>query len=239
MNREIEREDSPKTDLSAEDPSAEESTVDEEPVDEEPIRDPCETRPPAHGQGGGEQLPPAGLVRAGLLFYGGLAVVAVIWRMAIYQEDIFYGGAGQAELRWLRDVSLGLGVAFVAILASNIVTERTPWGRRMAGGLAEALGSLSPHDAVLLAFASGLAEELFFRGALQPRVGLVTASLLFGALHIVPRREFLPYTLFAVGMGFALGTLFDYTGNLVAPVVAHIGINAVNMPLLIRRYGSG
>ncbi len=33
-----------------------------------------------------------------------------------------------------------------------------------------------------------------------------------------------------------LGALFESTGNLVAPSVAHVGINAVNLRRLVVRY---
>ena len=60
------------------------------------------------------------------------------------------------------------------------------------------------------------------------------ASLLFAAAHFVPRRELLPWTAFSLGAGFVLGGLFLATGNLVAPIVAHVAINAVNLNLLVR-----
>ena len=66
---------------------------------------------------------------------------------------------------------------------------------------------------------------------------LVPASLVFGLAHFVPRREFLPWTGFAVAAGFLLGALFDATGNLVAPIVAHTTVNAVNLRFLSRAYG--
>ncbi|HXK23857.1 MAG TPA: CPBP family glutamic-type intramembrane protease, partial [Myxococcota bacterium] len=77
--------------------------------------------------------------------------------------------------------------------------------------------------------------EAFFRGALQPRVGLVFASALFAAAHFAPRREFLPWPFFAFAAGLAFGALFDATGNLVAPVVAHAGVNAWNLRWLAMR----
>ena len=81
-----------------------------------------------------------------------------------------------------------------------------------------------------------MAEEALFRGALQPQVGLLAASLLFGLAHFAPRRELLPWTVFSLAAGLLLGTLFEETGNLVAPVVAHAGINAVNLRWLSQRY---
>ena len=127
----------------------------------------------------------------------------------------------------------------VVVLASNLATRNTDWGEELARAMGAALGPISTPNAILLAFASGMAEEMLFRGALQPRVGLVLASLLFGCVHFVPSRIFLPWTVFAVGVGGLLGVLFQWTGNLVAPVAAHILVNAINLPLLIRRYGPG
>ncbi|MCS5634940.1 MAG: CPBP family intramembrane metalloprotease, partial [Myxococcota bacterium] len=100
-----------------------------------------------------------------------------------------------------------------------------------------ALGPIGVPNAVLLAFASGIAEEMFFRGALQPRVGLVAASVLFALLHFLPRRALWPWTVFALAAGLLFGGLFQWTGNLIAPVTAHIVVNAVNLPVLERRFG--
>ena len=138
----------------------------------------------------------ARFMRIGVLFYGAMAVAAVLWRVGLYNEAIWLlpGAAERAEDRMglLVELALGLGVAGAVIASSYAVTEGTRWGRQLAEAMAEPLRGLSVPDALLLASASGLAEELFFRGALQPRAGLVVASLLFGVLHLVPRRELLP-----------------------------------------------
>jgi membrane protease YdiL (CAAX protease family) len=174
------------------------------------------------------------------LFYGAMAIAAVLWRVGFNGEDLFYASPGHQTLRELhpiRDVGLGLLLGGGVLGLSQLMTARTRWGEELARSLARGLSRLTVAEALLLALASGMAEEMFFRGALQPRVGWMAASLLFGALHFVPRREFLPWTGFAVVVGLLLGAAFDYTGNLVAPVVAHVLINGVNLPLLIRRYG--
>ncbi len=178
-------------------------------------------------------------VRLGLLFYGALAVAAIVWRIGFYDESIlFASAAAQVEgLSLGRDLLIGVAAAAGLIALSDWTTRKTAWGEELARSMAEALGRLSVPNAILLAFASGFAEEIFFRGALQPRVGWVLASLLFGCVHFVPRREFLPWTGFAIGAGFLFGALFVWTGNLVAPVMAHIVVNGVNLPRLVRRYG--
>ena len=183
-------------------------------------------------------IDPHHFVRFGVLFYGAMAIVAVLWREGLQQGSIWVDD-GRVAPDWPRDVGAGLAFGAAVVVASSWVTRRTGWGERLARALAAGLGALSVPDALLLACASGLAEEMFFRGALQPQVGLFWASLLFGLVHFGPTRDLLPWTAFAILTGFALGGLFAWTGNLVAPVVAHTLINAVNLPLLVREFGPG
>jgi len=124
------------------------------------------------------------------------------------------------------------------IALSYEFTRRTQWGETLARLLAALIGPLRTSQCLLLALVSGVAEEVFFRGVLQPRIGLVAASVLFGLAHFAPSRELLPWTLFSLAAGFLLGVLFDATGNLIAPVLTHVLVNAVNLQLLIKRYGT-
>jgi membrane protease YdiL (CAAX protease family) len=163
--------------------------------------------------------------------------VAFAWSV-LAGRSIFYASPAAAEegVAPLIDIGLGLAVALATIAISRQVTERTHWGDAMGRALAEMLGERSLLDCVLLAVASGVAEEAFFRGALQPALGWLLASLIFGLVHFAPRRDLLPWTGFALCAGLVLGALFEFTGNLVAPIVAHVGINAVNLRRLMVRY---
>lgn len=142
-----------------------------------------------------------------------------------------------AETRWLRDGALGLAAAGAVIAASSWLTRRVAAGELLARALADAVGPLRPGQAWLLALASGIGEEAFFRGALQPVAGLWLTSLLFAAAHFVPRRELLLWSAFSLAAGLVLGTLYEGTGNLLAPTVAHVVVNGVNLNRLVREYG--
>jgi len=185
--------------------------------------------------------PPEGrrtsLLKLALLFYGGLLALALAWS-AWCGRSLLYASEGAAEqgVAPLLDAAVGLVVAAAVIALSRQITERTRWGDEMGRALAGLLGKPSPRECVALGLASGVAEEAFFRGALQPSLGWLLASLLFGLVHFAPRRELLPWTGFAFGAGMLLGALFEITGNLVAPVVAHVVINAVNLRRLVLRY---
>ncbi|MBW2314660.1 MAG: CPBP family intramembrane metalloprotease [Deltaproteobacteria bacterium] len=181
-------------------------------------------------------LEPGRLVASAVPFYGVLFGLAWLWRSAWLGEPLLYASKEAAErgVDLGPDIAVGLLAGGVVIGLSHQLTANTRSGRALAQGLAGLLGPLGLGHIAILALLSGVAEEAFFRGALQPRVGLVAASLVFGAVHYIPRPEFRLWTLFSVAAGFLLGFLFDATGNLVAPVVAHAAINGVNLTLLVR-----
>jgi CAAX protease family protein len=91
--------------------------------------------------------------------------------------------------------------------------------------------SASRVNLVLVSVLSGVGEEAFFRGALQPALGIVATSILFGALHVGPDRRYLVWTLWAIGTGFLFGLLYEWTGGLLAPITAHVLHNAATLLL--------
>lgn len=179
-----------------------------------------------------------GFVRMALLFYGVMGCIALIWRMSASPESILAPGAADytAASGMLGAAFAGLVVGLGSVGLSEWLTRGTKLGEQLADLLGESLAGITAGDAFLLALASGMAEEMFFRGALQPAVGIVWASLVFGACHFLPRRELAIWSLYAVVMGFAFGWLFEWTGNILAPIVAHTVVNGINLPRLARRY---
>jgi len=175
------------------------------------------------------------LVRLALWFYGGLGGAALLWRRGFQGQSLWLARPG-AEIRWLGDLLLGVLAGALVVLVSGWLARRTRAGELLARRLAEAVGPLAPRQCWALALASGLAEEAFFRGALQPVVGIWTASALFAAAHLVPRRDWLPWCAFSLAAGLLLGALVELSGNLVAAVVAHVLINGVNLNRLVREY---
>ncbi|MGH0032694.1 MAG: CPBP family intramembrane glutamic endopeptidase [Myxococcota bacterium] len=176
-----------------------------------------------------------GLVRTAAIFYAVLLGLALGVSTLTGHPLLYADPAADRGIDWPRDPAVGALAAGLVIALSALLSAATRWGEALSRALAELLGPLRPRDCLLLAAMSGVAEEALFRGALQPLVGWVAASLLFGLAHFAPRRELWPWTGFTVAAGFGLGWLYEATGNLVAPVVAHFGVNAVNLWLLSRR----
>jgi hypothetical protein len=83
--------------------------------------------------------------------------------------------------------------------------------------------------AVWLALVSGVAEELCFRGALWPQLGLVGTSVFFGLCHVLPVRALAGYPVFAFFAGLLFGLLRERTGSVWPCVAAHATVNALNL----------
>jgi membrane protease YdiL (CAAX protease family) len=130
--------------------------------------------------------------------------------------------------------ALGLAIAIVTIASTELLLRRASWARALRGEFRAALEGASSGDLVMLALASGCAEELLFRGALQPWLGLWITSLIFGAVHFVPNKALLPWAIWAGVMGVLLGLVHEHTGSIAGPVIAHVLINAVNLHRVAR-----
>ncbi len=82
-----------------------------------------------------------------------------------------------------------------------------------------------PGAIFIIAVLAGVCEELLFRGVIQaglvglvgPAGAVVLASLLFGLAHAVSKAYF--WITFA--MGLYLGLIYQYTGNLLVPMLIH------------------
>ncbi len=161
-----------------------------------------------------------------------LTVLAFVWS--------WFRGLGLfGDLRTTAfDLMIGAGAAIVLCLSLPFLTStwasRVLLLREMKGVWDDLLTpfgkSLSLGEIAALAVLSGVSEEIFFRGAVQGEVGIVAASLLFGLLHPLN----VSYVVWASGVGFAFGMLYQVTGSLLPPMICHGGYNFA--ALLYLRY---
>ena len=134
--------------------------------------------------------------------------------------------------RFAASLGLGLALALLVIVSTPWLLRRTAWARTLHEELKPIIEGLSAKDILLLALASGFAEELFFRGAMQPVLGLLATSFIFGAVHTGPKRVFLWWSAWAFVMGLLFGAIFEATGVLWGAVMAHVLINERNMTFM-------
>ncbi len=154
-------------------------------------------------------------IKQAALFYGALILAATLWNAYRGREPLDPGSIRAG-------VPLGVATACVTVALGLGVYRLLPVMRRIADEIAPVLvdGTRS-RDLVLISVLSGVGEEALFRGALQPEIGLVLTALIFGVVHIGPDRRYLVWTAWALFAGFLFGVLYDITGGILAPVLAH------------------
>jgi len=186
-------------------------------------------------QSGGARVLPLGA-----LFYAVVAAIGLAWMWL--RGDPLPGAllAGYPTGSWtiLWALAAGLGTAVLVVLLSDVVLDRFSWTDLLRRDVLEIFAPLTPAKALLLAVMSGVAEELLFRGALLPAVGLVWSAVLFGLLHGFPDPRFAGWALFAFLMGLVFGGLSQWSQGLLAPMVCHVAINAIQLLRLARQRGS-
>jgi membrane protease YdiL (CAAX protease family) len=160
------------------------------------------------------------------VFYAALLLAAVVVGSLGGQNAIALGNSPVFGL--FVGVISACGTVALGVLLYRLL----PALRRLSDELAPHLvDGAKRRDLVLLSIFSGVGEEALFRGALQPEIGLVASSLLFGVLHVGPDRRYLVWTLWAVAAGFLFGLLYLWTGGILAPVTAHVMHNAATLLL--------
>lgn len=168
--------------------------------------------------------------------YGGVALLGwfIGWARGapnvLVCTPLTLGAAGPSPLASLLG-GLGLGVAVVAATRAFVRTQ--PWARELHEDLRPVALALGESAILPVAIASAVGEEVLFRGALLPALGLLPSSLLFGVTHQLRGRSRGVWIAFAATVGFLLGALFQATGSLLGPIVAHALVNAVNLRFLI------
>lgn len=168
-------------------------------------------------------------------FYAVLALAALgIGWLRDAPNLLSFGGTPRPFGAHLGSLAAGTLLGVLLVRTSRWSVLRFSWARVLHREFRVVVRGLSDGEIWLLALSSSIAEELFFRGALQPWCGLVLSSLLFAALHIRLDRRFLPWTVMSLIVGLMLGAMFEWSGSLAGPIVSHFLINLLNLRFIAR-----
>ena len=148
--------------------------------------------------------------------------------------------------RILRDLGWVIGGSVLLVIASQIVGIAlqqfglAPGTNRIVSAVRQN-PTLALYLIVLSFIATGPGEETLFRGGVQgvlrdtfsPVSAVVLSSMLFGLAHVTAvitgsGASGVPgYVISAFVLGLVLGGLYEYTDNLLIPVLVHGAYNAV------------
>lgn len=164
------------------------------------------------------------MVTAAMLFYGPMALFSYAVMFWWYGWDLFHPAPG-----WFVWSLVAIACGLVVCVLSKVFLGQFQWARDMEQEFLTILGPVTPLEALMLAAASGLGEEAFFRGVMQPWLGFFWASCLFALVHYPVTKGLVAWPFFAFVIAFLLGGLYSVSGSLWPPVFCHATVNAVNL----------
>lgn len=103
------------------------------------------------------------------------------------------------------------------ILTPDIYRQVSSNTNQLFGGLVSA-----PVGIAAIALAPAIGEEILFRGALQPRIGLIATALLFASFHAQYGLSFDTLGVFVIALG--LGSIRKFT-NTTTSAMSHAAYN--------------
>lgn len=180
-----------------------------------------------------DRQPAMTLVGHVLALYGSLALAALLIAASRGDVDLYQNSSAIFRLSILWGPVIGVLVGLLLVYLSRLSLNYFRWSRQLHREFRLILGDQSHRELFLLALASSIGEELLFRGALYPWLGLWPQALLFAALHIGPGKRFIPWTLMALCIGLLFGLLVQFTGDIGAAITAHFTINYLNLRFIV------
>jgi membrane protease YdiL (CAAX protease family) len=185
-----------------------------------------------------QEVPP---LSRGVFFWVGMVAESALVGVAALLGLILRGNPFPFELV-LDGPSLWQSLAATLPMLLYLAFATSPLGMRFSPlrGIHERLRDLAGHaigglrgwEIVLLSLAAGAGEEVLFRGVLQPSLGILLTSVLFGLLHAVT----VAYLVLTFVISLYFGWLMLATENLVVPILAHALYDTVALFVLRRRF---
>ena len=167
-----------------------------------------------------------------LFFYSAFIAIALI--ISFFSKHHPFFKTDIKTIHWWHPV-LGLGIGLIVVGLSFLVTKHMGFAQKLEEEFKKHLTPLNLHSIFGMAVSSALGEEFLFRGAIQPQFGLFGTSVLFGLFHFPFKKEFVAWSAMALVMGFVLGGLYEYTGNISASILCHFIINFLNILIMNKK----
>lgn len=167
------------------------------------------------------------LMRSSLVIYGAMSIVGfeICWWYHKNIESLFR--VHDVDWRLFLRISL-VSIAFLT-MGQFLLEDAFPSYRRLKMTFAQIFKGLNFPQVFLLAALSSIGEELLFRGALQPFLGVWFTALIFAVLHVDPDGRSMIWTCWALIGGIVMGFAVQTTGSLWPAILIHFGVNLISI----------
>lgn len=131
----------------------------------------------------------------------------------------------------VKEIVYAIGVSFLLLAVVAIISViSVALGLEELGesdqSMVRLLGGITPFIALVVSLGAGISEEILFRGALQPRLGIVFTAFIFAVAHVQYP------SMVALSMVFAAGLVLGWERrvfNTTAAMITHFLFNFIQL----------
>ncbi|MGE6629497.1 CPBP family intramembrane glutamic endopeptidase [Bacillus sp. NPDC077027] len=161
------------------------------------------------------------------LYFTQIMMLIISAILGFFMFDQFADFIALWQFHDVRILTYGIGAAMIVIITDIAVMKWFPPHMYDDGGLNDKIFKKRSVPHILwLTLLIAFSEEMLFRGIVQQQFGLEIASIVFALLHFRYLSKILLFTL-VVSISIFLGLLYEWTGNLLVPVMTHFIIDFV------------
>lgn len=155
------------------------------------------------------------------LFYKGNTIKQIIIQLGLSRDKLTFKMLGIGILIFLSVIVFGLGLSVFSTL-TNI---------QLPTNVQTVLAGTPIYFLIFTFLIAPINEEIFFRGLLVPRIGIIISAVIFAILHL----SYLSISEFAAALFFGLvaGYVYKKTTSLYPSILAHMIVNFITITSLI------
>ncbi len=112
---------------------------------------------------------------------------------------------------------LGFVLIIITLSLINLIFIKTGLIKDDTHKVTEIIQKQSFGDLIIMCYLAGIVEEIFFRGFLQNRIGLIPSSVLFTYLHLGYGSIVEVIGVFVISI--ILGLIYEFSGKRIYPVI--------------------
>ncbi len=151
------------------------------------------------------------------LFYRGFTPKKMKISLGISKKSFSLGALGIGALLFVTILLLEIGIGIISSIT----------GIQINTNVNLVFGQAPLWFLIFAVIIAPINEEIFFRGLLVPRIGILPSAILFGILHASYNSTFGVEVIAAFIFGLLAGYIFKKTKSLYPSILAHMLVNAV------------
>ena len=167
------------------------------------------------------------LMRSSLVIYGAMSIIGFEICWWYHKNIVALLRLHDVDWRFFLRISM-IGITFLT-LGQFLLEDAFPSYRRLKMTFAQIFKGLNFGQIVVLALLSSCGEELLFRGAIQPFLGVWFTAAIFAIMHIDPDGRSPIWTIWAFIGGVVMGLAVKTTGSLWPAIWIHFGVNLISI----------